>query len=400
MGYFVPAYRAGGPIRSVSAITAARDSDITYTVFTRDRDAGDAEPFPVARSGEIVEFRRRHVMYVDLSRRLAYLRAMRRFMRLGHDVYYFNSLWNREFTMVPLTLMCLGLVARRPVLLAPRGELLSGALGLKTRRKRVGLLVLRLLLARLGATIHCTSTDEMDSIRRWLPGRPVELVSVAFEPEECLVAKQSGETAAPSGALRVCYFSRIGPKKNLAGTIAAVGRVAEPVHLRVIGPVSDRAYYHHCQELAARLPRHVRVEFVGSVRHEDVAEALSWAHVFFLPTSGENFGHAIREAMAAGLCPVISDATPWTDLARQAGGVALSWSDTDGFAAYLSLLARMSPQELRALRTRVLDAYQAWLGSQVSSGALMDDLFARLAGRAVAPMVAAGGIGERQTERA
>lgn len=400
VGYFVPAYRAGGPIRSVSAITAARDSDITYTVFTCDRDAGDAEPFPVARSGEVVEFRRRHVMYVDISRRLAYLRAMRRFVRLGHDVYYFNSLWNREFTLVPLTLMCLGLVGRRPVLLAPRGELLSGALALKTRRKRVGLLALRFLLARLGATIHCTSTDEMDSIRRWLPGRPVELVSVAFEPEECVDAKQPGETAAPSGALRVCFFSRIGPKKNLAGAIAAVGRVAEPVHLRVIGPVSDQAYYHHCQELVARLPRHVRVEFVGPVRHEDVAEALSWAQVFFLPTGGENFGHAIREAMAAGLCPVISDATPWTDLARQAGGVALFWSDTDGFAEHLSLLARISPQELRALRTRVLDAYQAWLGSQVSSVALMDELFARLTGRAVAPVVVAGGIGDRQVERA
>jgi glycosyltransferase involved in cell wall biosynthesis len=130
-----------------------------------------------------------------------------------------------------------------------------------------------------------------------------------------------------------------------------------------------------------------------------VAEALSWAQVFLLPTRGENFGHVIREAMAAGLCPVISDATPWTDVARHAGGVALPWSDTDAFAEYLSLLARMSPQGLRALRTKVLDVYQAWLAKQVSSVALMDELFARLAGRAVAPPVAAG-TGHRQAGRA
>jgi len=33
ISHFVPAYRAGGHIRSVSAITAPRDSDTTYAVF-------------------------------------------------------------------------------------------------------------------------------------------------------------------------------------------------------------------------------------------------------------------------------------------------------------------------------------------------------------------------------
>ena len=399
ISHFVPAYRAGGHIRSVSAITAPRDSDTTYAVFTGDRDAGDAEPFAVARSGEVVEFQGRRVLYVNTFKPLAYIRAIRRFAALGHDVYYLNSLWNRAFTMVPLMLMCLRVVPRRPVLLAPRGELLSGAFGLKTRRKRAGLVALRFLLATVGATIHCTSTEEVDSVTRWLPGRPLELVPDAFDPEERFGAQPPGKAAAPSGGLRVCFFSRIDAKKNLAGAIASLGQVAEPLFLRVIGPVSDDAYYRHCRELAARLPRHVRVEFSGPVPPEDVSGALSWAHVFFLPTMGENFGHAIREAMAAGLCPVISDATPWTELARAAGGIALPWPDTEGFSRYLSLLARKSPEELRALRAKVLDAYRGWVSGQVPSVALMDELFACLAGKATAVPVAASAAGDTRAER-
>jgi len=67
----------------------------------------------VARSGEVVEHRGRSVMYVDIH-----------------------------------------------VLLAPRGELLPGAFGLKTRRKRVGLVALRFLLARTGPG-GCPVTEDV-----------------------------------------------------------------------------------------------------------------------------------------------------------------------------------------------------------------------------------------------
>ncbi|MBY8874822.1 glycosyltransferase [Micromonospora sp. PLK6-60] len=304
VGHFIPAYRSGGPIRSLAAITADRDSGVSYAVFTRDRDAGDRQPFALARPRELVEVRGRRAMYVDIERPVAYLRALYRFGRYGHDVYYFNSLWNRPFTLVPLALIYLGLIARRPVLLAPRGELLSGALGRKSRRKRVGLLLMRSLLTRLGVTLHCTSAAEVDGARRLLPGVPVELIPDAFDADESTAAESPSE-AAPVTGLRVCYFSRIHPHKNLAGAISALGEVPDPVHLRVIGPVIDDGYHQHCRALAAGLPAHIRVEFVGSIPHEETAAALSWGHVLLLPTKGENFGHAIREGMAAGLCPVL-----------------------------------------------------------------------------------------------
>ena len=37
---------------------------------------------------------------------------------------------------------------------------------------------------------------------------------------------------------------------------------------------------------------------------------------FLLPTGGENFGHAIFEALSCGVPALISDRTPWRDLLR------------------------------------------------------------------------------------
>src|SRR5262249_46684314 len=43
----------------------------------------------------------------------------------------------------------------------------------------------------------------------------------------------------------------------------------------------------------------------------------------FFPTLGENFGHAIFDALAVG-CPVIvSDATPWQELSGKGAGWSL-----------------------------------------------------------------------------
>ena len=54
---------------------------------------------------------------------------------------------------------------------------------------------------------------------------------------------------------------------------------------------------------------------------ETIVEALGRSDLFLLPTGGENFGHAIFEALACGVPALISDQTPWRGLAagRPAG---------------------------------------------------------------------------------
>jgi glycosyltransferase involved in cell wall biosynthesis len=50
-------------------------------------------------------------------------------------------------------------------------------------------------------------------------------------------------------------------------------------------------------------------------------------HVFVLPTLGENFGHAIFEALSAGRPVLISNKTPWLNLREKETGWDLSLED-------------------------------------------------------------------------
>ena len=74
-------------------------------------------------------------------------------------------------------------------------------------------------------------------------------------------------------------------------------------------------------DAAAAAPR--SVAYTGEATHRDLQRRLSTYDVMILPTLGENFGHIIVEAWAAG-CPVlISDRTPW----RRLEGAG-SWAGT------------------------------------------------------------------------
>jgi glycosyltransferase involved in cell wall biosynthesis len=62
----------------------------------------------------------------------------------------------------------------------------------------------------------------------------------------------------------------------------------------------------------------VRVDYAGEIANAELPAVTAKHHIFVLPTSGENFGHAIFEALALGKPVLISDQTPWRGL-RAAG---------------------------------------------------------------------------------
>ena len=77
------------------------------------------------------------------------------------------------------------------------------------------------------------------------------------------------------------------------------------------------AYWEKCQRIIDDLPENIQVKYNGTIGHEKVVREMASHDLFFLPTLGENFGHVIFEALAAG-CPIlISDQTPWRNLEKR-----------------------------------------------------------------------------------
>ncbi len=84
--------------------------------------------------------------------------------------------------------------------------------------------------------------------------------------------------------------------------------------------MEDRDYWEKCLAVIRTLPASVTVSFDGPVPHEAVTGVLQQHHLFVLPTLGENFGHAIFEALLAGKPVLISDKTPWSQLPEKKAG--------------------------------------------------------------------------------
>lgn len=349
--FFVPGSRAGGPIRSLDALT--RSSIVRYRVITKDRDSGDTDPYTSLDSGQWIVGADRSVYYLNDRSCADVAHAIASLRKLDVGCYYFNSFWNIKYTVLPMILILLGVLPRRPIFLAPRGELLLGARLNRAGRKRWFLPVVKALVNLLRVVMHSTTDEEMFAARRMFPKRRHVLVPDVFTPNP--VTKRAPRISGDP--LRVVYLARIHPHKNLLTAIKAVNSSNLSVHFDIFGEGSDKDYVEQCHTEADIAPPHVLVRWHGHVDHDAAQERLKEFDVLILPTRSENFGHTIREAIAAGCLILTSDATPWTNLLNQSGLKTPSWDDQEGFARALQDLASASPAEFSDVQVRILDGY-------------------------------------------
>jgi glycosyltransferase involved in cell wall biosynthesis len=258
-------------------------------------------------------------------------------------VLYLNSLFSPVFTVAPLLLRTLRAVPSGPLVIAPRGELAPAALAIKPRKKKAYLVLARSLRLYDGAVWQASSAHEEADIRREFgPGVRVVVapdlaspVSASTEQENGAAGRLGARPLKRPGELSAAFLGRISPMKNLSGAIAALARARGDVRFHIYGPAEDEAYWGECQAAIAALPSNVVVRYHGALEPHRVPSALREHHVLFLPSLGENFGHAILEAMAAG-CPVlISDRTPWRGLEAAGAGWDVPLSDPSALAARL-----------------------------------------------------------------
>ena len=131
MDYYLPAYKAGGPVRSISNMVDMLAGEFDFYIVARDRDCDGTQSFPGIETERWLERDGYHVRYV---RGPGSLRQS--FRGVSFDLVYLNSFFS-SFAITTLALRQLGQMRRTPVLLAPRGELSAGALGLKKTKKRL-----------------------------------------------------------------------------------------------------------------------------------------------------------------------------------------------------------------------------------------------------------------------
>jgi len=300
--WYLPAFRAGGPIRSIANLVAALGDEVDFRIVCGNRDLGASAPLSVP-ADTWQPHGKASVLYLPEQ---AWTAA--RWTALLHDIQpdllYLNSLYSGPFSRLPWTVARTMNITTR---LAPRGMLGSGALSVKPLRKRAWLWLQRLTGGYRNILWHASTEQEAEEIRAWFPEASVHValnLPVPFSP-------------IPSnrqiGNLRILSVGRIHPIKNYPFGVDVAESLVHPgthVQYRIVGPIEDAAEANRIQQQANA----IELDLIGPVSPTETADHFGWADLVLVPSFNENFGHSVAEAVAAGRPVIVSDQTAWSNL--------------------------------------------------------------------------------------
>jgi len=339
--WFSPGYKAGGPIQScVNMCIALKESYAIY-VLTTDTDHGETMPYTDVTVNEwgLHNDVGVQVFYME-KQKASYQQLAYQIKQIDADFVCINLLFSPMFALYPLWLKHTKKINGQLVI-SPRGSLYDSAISLKWYKKKPLLFILKSLGFYRQVIFHATNKREKEAVLKYFPNNKIGIADNL--PDILLPPFVSNEKTA--GSLRCIFVARIVPIKNLLFLIELLAAVQQTVTLTIVGPIENEAYWLACEKAIEKLPAHITINYIGAKKNAELLGLLQQHHLFVLPTTGENFGHAIFESFRAGRPVLISDQTPWVNLAQQGIGWDLPLTDKPAFINALEAAAAWNQEQ-------------------------------------------------------
>ena len=130
--WFTPAYKAGGPIKSISNFVNHLSNDFNLFIVTSDRDLGDNHPFSNVKFNHWIQNDEYSIIYLskECQKATFYHYILK---KIKPDSIYLNSLFSYRFSILPL--FCFRNI-EKPIFLSPRGMLGPESLRVKSLKKK------------------------------------------------------------------------------------------------------------------------------------------------------------------------------------------------------------------------------------------------------------------------
>ncbi len=338
LGDFWPGHDASGPNQSFIALERGLRSEFEFRAIATNPESNEVSDWNIYKN---IPLRQLPPSFWG-SRGLREALTEERY-----DILLLNGFHDKKFTIPALVWRRLGMIPRRPTILSPRGEFAPGALSLKSKKKQIYRRTVQLAGLTRDIWVHATADHERHNID--VTGLPfhgiLQAPNVRLLPDLPDVSPPDG-----SGPLRIAFLGRVSPVKNLEFALDVLARVSAPVTFDIYGPKVDAAYWDRLKLLIAQLPDHISVNAHGALPHDRVSDTMATQDLFFLPTLGENFGHAINEALSAGLPALIADTTPWHGLQAVGAGWDLPLTYPERFVAAIEEMASNDTTKRRSMR--------------------------------------------------
>jgi glycosyltransferase involved in cell wall biosynthesis len=369
--WYLPAYKAGGPVKSIAALVFHLKQEFNFYIITSNKDLFSEEPhnnvksnaWNVLANGEQVFY------FSDESFSSKNLQTVLK--EIEYDCVYLNSFFSKRFTIYPLWLKKISII-KTPVILAPRGMLGSGALSLKSNKKTIFIALAKAFGLYKNIAWHATSLQEENEIKN-IFGNKVSIKTISNLI--LFPLKNRTNYSKEVNQLKICFVSRIAEKKNLLFALQVLQSIKTGnIVFDIYGPPENENYLKTCKSLSKQLPDNVNVYFKGDLQGDEVEQTLKNYHVFFLPTLNENFGHAIVEAMLNGCLPVLSDTTPWRNLQSQNIGWDISLNEKEKFVAAIIEALEIN-QPIFEQKSKAVQQYAATHCMDISTNEAYKNLF-------------------------
>lgn len=316
--WFYPAFKAGGPIKSVFNLVENLRQEYEFTIITSAYDL-DGPPLEVEQNQWIQkDYYRIIYLTKEQQKKKVYKKLVK---EVNPDWVYYNSLFSVNFTLKPI-IQFKGKQNFRQMI-APRGMLGKGALSIKPVKKSVFLKLAKAFLFKSSLFWHATSPEEFSEISNLIGHKGIIRIAANLASP---LNEHSKQIAKKKGELSVFFLSRISPKKNLYFLLELLNDLKnlDQLRLYIYGPIEDQIYWLKCKPL---IEADERIKYKGEIKPQNISEVMRRHHVFCLPTLNENYGHVIAEAFSNARPVIISDQTPWRQLKEKGIGEDLNLKD-------------------------------------------------------------------------
>ena len=238
--WYAPAFKGGGPIRSIVNLVDALKQEYDFYVFTADTDFGESSPMPDIIVNQWLVQDGTHVYYYSKGM-MTYKKVKSVIKEINPHRIYLNSMFSNMFKPI------LAGYQSEKIIVAPRGMLSASALAVKPIKKFLYLWFLRTFGFAKYLQFHATSEKEVKDIQRIFPNARSIIVAgnIPVRVEEAI--PQAIKTA---NNLQLVFTGRMHPIKNLHYLLQALKHVKGHIILNIIATQEDNGYLDKCKQLA------------------------------------------------------------------------------------------------------------------------------------------------------
>jgi glycosyltransferase involved in cell wall biosynthesis len=336
--WFLPGYKAGGPVRSCANMIEALTDEYDFYVFTRNTDYTENNPYPLPANTWIQQngFKAYYAGPDNLKWK-TYQNIMQQNV---YDAVYINGIYSKWFSIYPVK-AAKKYLPNSKIIAASRGMLAPSAIQVKYFKKKIFLTWANVSGLYKNIVFHATNETEKKQIEKNIKHYQNIVVADNFPP----VIKSTQKSIKQSDKLKLICIARIAPEKNQLYALSILKNCKTNIEYNLYGPIYDEAYWNECIKQINSMPAHIKVHYHGSIEPNRIMDILCEHDFLFMPTRGENYGHIIAESLSLGIPVILSTNTPWKNLQQHGAGYDIDLNNQQEFIEIIDRLSRLNHNE-------------------------------------------------------